>query len=660
MRREYHVSKRGSDKNEGTKEAPFLTIQRAADIAAPGDIVIVHEGEYREWVRPRNGGVHESLRITYEAAEGEHVVIKGSERIADWEFVEGNVWKVVLPNSFFGEENPYELEVKGDWIIAPMKPYAHRGEVYLNGKSFYEAKCVEEVMNPQIRHGSTYETWRNREEKILEPERTVYQWYAEVDAENTVIYANFQGVNPNDELVEINVRSACFYPTQTGLNYITVRGFEMAHAASPWTPPTAVQPGLLGCNWSKGWIIENNHIHDAKCSGISIGKEITSGNNEFTKWCKKPGYQYQMESVFRAKKIGWSKENIGSHIIRNNIIHDCGQNGIVGHMGCIFSEIYGNEIYNIAVKHEFYGHEIAGIKLHAAIDVQIHHNYIHDCTLGTWLDWQAQGTRVSSNIYNRNNRDLMIEVTHGPHLVDNNIFTSDFTLVNAAQGGAYVNNLCCGFVDHYPVWERATPYHIPHSTDVLGTAFVYGFDDRWYQNIFLGGTEEDQRYGTNTYDGAPVSMEEYIERVRTQGSGDVGMFAKVKQPVYIDGNVYYKGAPHFDREENYLCLANDPQIRILDEVDTVYLEIYVEEEVLSIGNEIITSDKLEVPRIVEERFENPDGSDIVLDKDMLGCCRGASPVPGPLQNLVVGYNKIKIWERSCHADAWNGFRVIIK
>lgn len=77
MRREYHVSKRGSDKNEGTKEAPFLTIQRAADIAAPGDIVIVHEGEYREWVRPRNGGVHESLRITYEAAEGEHVVIKG-------------------------------------------------------------------------------------------------------------------------------------------------------------------------------------------------------------------------------------------------------------------------------------------------------------------------------------------------------------------------------------------------------------------------------------------------------------------------------------------------------------------------------------------------------------------------------------------------------
>ena len=59
------------------------------------------------------------------------------------------------------------------------------------------------------------------------------------------------------------------------MNYITVRGFEMAQAASPWTPPTADQPGLLGAHWSKGWIIENNILHDAKCSGISLGKEAS-------------------------------------------------------------------------------------------------------------------------------------------------------------------------------------------------------------------------------------------------------------------------------------------------------------------------------------------------------------------------------------------------
>jgi len=190
-------------------------------------------------------------------------------------------------------------------------------------------------------------------------------------------------------LTEINVRKCCFYPEKTARDYITVRGFEMAQAACPWAPPTAEQPTLLGANWSKGWIIEKNHIHDAKCSGISIGKEETTGHNLATRTHLKPGYQYQLESVFRAVQIGWNKEKVGSHIIRNNIIHDCGQNGIVEHMGCVFSEIHHNHIYNIAKKHEFFGHEIAGIKLHAALDVQIHHNNIHNCTLGTWLDWQA-------------------------------------------------------------------------------------------------------------------------------------------------------------------------------------------------------------------------------------------------------------------------------
>src|SRR5690348_10416645 len=327
------------------------------------------------------------------------------------------MWKAVLPNTFFGEDNPYKETVSGDWMIYP-DVYRHTGDVYLNGVSFYEANSIEEVKNPQKREGVAVVPWTRKFEKILHPEQTIYQWYSEVDNENTTIYANFHGADPNKELVEINVRKCCFYPMKTGINYITVRGFEMAQAASPWAPPTADQPGLLGANWSKGWIIENNIIHDAKCSAISVGKEASTGHNLCTRRHQKPGYQYQMEAVFRALQIGWSKEKIGSHIIRNNVIYDCGQNGIVGHMGCVFSEIYHNHIYNIAVKHEFFGYEIAGIKLHAAVDVKIHHNRINNCTLGAWLDWQAQGVRVSSNLFYNNDRDHMVEVSHGPYLVD--------------------------------------------------------------------------------------------------------------------------------------------------------------------------------------------------------------------------------------------------
>ena len=560
--------------------------------------------------------------------------------------MEGSVWKAVLPNSFFGTYNPYKEVLGGDWFIYPNDNSLHTGDVYLNGKSYYEAKSLEEVKNPFIRTEGVNPPWTRHPEPILHPEDTMYQWYAETDQETTVIYANFQGVNPNEELTEINVRKCCFYPEKTGLNYITVRGFEMAQAACPWTPPTADQPGLLGTNWSKGWIIENNKIHDAKCSGISIGKEASTGHNLCTRTHRKPGYQYQMEAVFRARQIGWSKETIGSHVIRNNEIYDCGQNGIVGHMGCVFSEIAHNHIYNIAVKHEYFGYEIGGIKLHAAIDVQIHHNNIHNCTLGTWLDWQAQGTRVSKNLYYANDRDLMVEVTHGPYLVDNNIFASDYNFDNIAQGGAYLHNLCCGTMRREDVLDRSTPYHFPHTTEVAGTTVVYSGDDRIYQNVFLGGAvtyTEQSLHGTEGYDGHTNSLEEYISDVISRGNGDLEQFKHVKQPVYIRGNAYLKGAKPYGREENTHVSDMDPAVRIVETDGKTYLELNVEKEMLEIPTEIYNSEKLGMPRITEAAYENPDGTPIVFDTDYLDQSRNGQPAAGPIEGLKEGMNRILVW-----------------
>ena len=53
---------------------------------------------------------------------------------------------------------------------------------------------------------------------------------------------------------------------------------------------------------------------------------------------------------------------------------------------------------------ELGGAEIAGIKLHAAIDVVIRRNHIHDCTMGVWCDWEAQGTRITQNLLHHNER----------------------------------------------------------------------------------------------------------------------------------------------------------------------------------------------------------------------------------------------------------------
>ena len=80
-------------------------------------------------------GLSDRRRITYEAAAGEHVVIKGSEQVTGWEPVEGNGMEVSVPNEVFGSFNPYAEEIDGDWIVYPEEnsPKKHLGDVYLNG-----------------------------------------------------------------------------------------------------------------------------------------------------------------------------------------------------------------------------------------------------------------------------------------------------------------------------------------------------------------------------------------------------------------------------------------------------------------------------------------------------------------------------------------------
>ncbi|MBO5755611.1 MAG: right-handed parallel beta-helix repeat-containing protein, partial [Clostridia bacterium] len=516
----YHVSPKGSNRNTGCADAPFKTISHAAKLAAAGDTVVVHEGVYREWVDPKNGGLNELSRITYTAAEGEKVVIKGSEIVTDWEKVEGTVWKKTLSNTLFGDYNPYATPIVGDWLTAPMDKSIHVGDVYVNGVSIYESPTEEQVYTDEPledRCHLWFEKANYPEVYIPDPQKTLYRWYAKVEEDTTTLLVNFREIDPNRETIEINVRECCFYPTRVGVNYITVRGFEMAHAACNFTPPTSDQRAMLGVNWSKGWIIENNRLHDARCSAVSIGKEASTGHNDYTYFRRKFSHYYQTEAVFRALQGGWDKDKIGSHLVRNNVIYDCGQNGIVGHLGCVFSRIEHNHIYHIARKHEFYGHEVGAIKLHTAIDVVIENNCIHDCYRGTWLDWQAQGARVTGNLYYNNDEDFWIEVTHGPCTVDNNIMLSANNVQNAAQGTAFVHNILAGNVFQYAVMNRQTPYHYPHSTQVLGVAPVHAYDDRILNNLILCSQATNGRYlPIQTCYAEALSCEDYLAGIKKE------------------------------------------------------------------------------------------------------------------------------------------------
>lgn len=202
---------------------------------------------------------------------------------------------------------------------------------------------------------------------LTEQEGSLYKWYTEQEGNETVIYAYFGEFDPNNETVEINVRRNCFYPSEEGIGYITVSGFVFTKAATQWAPPTAYQEGMVGPHWSKGWVIEDCEISHSRCSGISLGKYLQPENdNKWTVKRTKTGTQTERDAICQAQREGWTKEKIGSHIVRRCNIHDCGQTGIVGHLGGVFSIIEDNEIHHINNKQELAGAEIGGIKMHAA------------------------------------------------------------------------------------------------------------------------------------------------------------------------------------------------------------------------------------------------------------------------------------------------------
>ncbi len=438
---EIHVAKTGSDSASGSHTDPYLTINKAASIAQPGDTVIVHAGTYREWVKPVRGGAAETKRIIYRAVPGEEVVIKGSERITSWTRESSGVWKVELPKSFFGEYNPYALTVSGGWLN--YGKWHHRGDVYLNGEAFYEKETAQEVTAAKN------------------------TWHCEVDGNITTIWANFDKVNPNTELAEINVRESIFMPETTGLKYITVDGFHFMHAAANWAPPVLeLQTGAVGPRMGKYWIIENCTITNARCVGIILGHA--------------PGVDYSDIDAY------------GDHIIRNNVIRRCGQAGIAGQKGATRSLICGNFIEDTNYRREFGGWETAAIKFHNSVDTVISGNLIRGVyrqeqgAFGIWIDFGNQGIRITRNIiYNTEAATVFLEMNHGPILVDSNILVGQAIRSNS-EATVFAHNMFvdCGY-DYSPDTQRRSEYYQPHTTKIIGRKTGTAQDDKWFNNIFV-------------------------------------------------------------------------------------------------------------------------------------------------------------------------------
>ncbi|WP_316817574.1 right-handed parallel beta-helix repeat-containing protein [Pedobacter nyackensis] len=616
--RKYHVSVNGNDANNGSSSSPLKTITAAAGKAMPGDVIVVHAGIYREQITPPRGGNSDTERIVYQAAKGEKVTIKGSEVVKGWQRQAHDTWIVKIANSFFKDFNPYKEDIHGDWFWPTPKERKYlRGAVYLNGDWLMEAAKKEEVFG--------------------ETDQKNPLWCATVDKDSTTIWAQFKNVDPNRELVEINVRQTVFYPDKPFINFITVQGFVMEQAATNWAPPTAEQMGLIGTHWSRGWIIENNTIQYSKCVGIALGKYGDQHDNHQTESAE--GY---VGTIKRALAFGWSKGTIGGHLVRNNTIAYCEQTGIVGSMGCAFSVVEGNTIHDIHIRRLFSGAEQAGIKFHGAVDVQIRNNHIYRSSFGIWLDWMAQGAQVKNNLMHDNKEDIFLEVNHGPMLVSNNILLSKTNLLMNSSGAAFVHNVFGGKIEVINYDGRLTPYQRPHSTFVDGLHDNPGGDVQFVNNLFING-------------------------------GNAGQYGKALLPVTFIGNVYTKGAIRAIKNDKPMRLgettkdtkeklkqqkeqdATEQQALIKNDFDAggllttregqVYLDINLDKKWLTEQPRKMVTTKSLLPAIVPDLpYENVDGSPFKLDTDYLGRKRNTkNPSPGPFEIKQNGKQQIRVW-----------------
>jgi alpha-N-arabinofuranosidase len=731
---EYHVATAGNDTAAGNARAPFQSISKAAELAQPGDVITVHAGVYREQITPPRGGTSEGNRIVYRAAAGEDVTIKGSERVTGWERAEGDTWVLRLPNTYFGDFNPFGDLLSGDWYEA-KQPY-HTGDVYLNGhwlkevasqrylvpseaeadsevstlelmnvrniipggvgakqlwaKDYVEASPAVEIIElkdglsgvGRMQDGGclTYDIDFGKDARnlaiyaaspleggLIEVRResaegellghfdagftaewTSFQpyhanlkdalngmhrialvfkarpqaanngqddrglWFAEVADNQTTIWAQFKDVNPNEELVEINVRQSVFYPETTGINYITVEGFTMEQAAAPWAPPTAEQIGLIGTNWSKGWLIQSNTIRYSSCVGITLGKHGDEFDNT---------HDYFRSIRQASEKHNWNREHVGSHLVRNNQIYHCGQAGIVGSLGAIFSTITGNEIHDIRQEHAYGGCETAGIKIHGAIDMVISHNHVYDCEHwgGIWLDWMAQGARVTGNLLHGNSQDMMFEVNHGPFLVDNNLLLSQRYFTKVSDGGAYVHNLIWGKINLWPTEQRKSPYMKAHSAEVAEYhAGISQEDDRYYNTIFVGPG------GTATLDAHDFNMQ-------------------------AAGNLFLAGARPSKHDQHAVVVDDyQPQIKLTETDGAWWLEMQLDPSLQAAAQRpLVDSELLGLPVVTQLPYEDRDGQPYRIDTDYFGLPYDAAAInAGPFASSKAETIRVKVWPKS--------------
>jgi len=406
--RTYYVDNRNpraADANPGTKEQPFLTINKAAQVLQPGERVVIMTGVYRERVDPARGGTGPDKMISYEAAPGANVVVKGS-RLAKTGWEPSTGFKIDFPAAVRAKVRIYRRRLD-DLDFQSYNPF---GMASIMQNRVYLMPKPEELFRHIKRRGMVFVDGRRLEQVEL------YQHLGRKDGafwcehDGLTIHVRLPGdSDPVQHEVELAIQEQVFAPRTRGLSYLRVKGISFEHAANAFPVP---QRGMVSLSRGHHWIIEDCVLRYANGVALDIGAQD---------WDMEP------------------PAVIGHAIVRRNHIDEVGVCGIAG-MAVRDTLIEFNLIEHVGYQDVELAWETGGIKLHQTKNCLLRGNVIRHTihAEAIWLDYENTNSRVTGNVMGDTLETLRggiyLEASHDSNMIDNNII---WKATEGAGGGSY-------------------------------------------------------------------------------------------------------------------------------------------------------------------------------------------------------------------------------
>jgi hypothetical protein len=412
-------AKNADDKGPGSKERPFRTINAAAQVLQPGQRVVIAEGIYRESIHPLRGGTSADAMISYEAAPGAKVVVKGAAVVKDWKPSKGwnfgmdpdthqpvKAWELRLdPALFPNGYNPFEVDnVLGnrEWLRYAQDNmgtyFRRRGLVFVDGKPLEPVELPAELAGPATRSMNYFTEvhWKPLFKEFSPDAGKVW-----IETNGMTLHIRLANDDdPAKHVIEVTTQEQIFSPAERYQSYIRVKGITFQYAGNGFPVP---QRGMVSTNRGNHFIFEDNTFEWANSVGLDIGNEDWGASRP--------------------------PQPVGFDVIRGNTFRYCGIEGLGGTGGPQSTLVEKNLFEWIGWQDAAMMSESGATKMHTARNLLFRNNVIRHIrhANGIWLDIGNANDRLTGNVFadipgDVNPHAIHIEGSDTLNEIDNNIF----------------------------------------------------------------------------------------------------------------------------------------------------------------------------------------------------------------------------------------------